>query len=273
MAWVKIDDSFLSHPKVLAAGKDGRALIIAGLCYSAANLTDGLIVDAALPMLAGAADVKSKPAAAQLVELGIWHRENHECERCDPVPSGHYLIHDFLDYQETGAEVSQRRREISERRAEAGRKGAAARWGDGKRNGKPHGKAMANGSQSDAKRGDKPMTPSPSPDCFKQNPSKTSADARRISGRTADPDNGLDSPDGSPDDRAIRAIDWLAWQRTDAAKGVRSRERYHAGVLDDLRVEHWPRALANARRGWTPRDIAGAIENPSYVPQRRTGAA
>lgn len=268
MAWVRIDDSFLTNAKALAAGKDGRALIIAGLCYSAANLTDGFIADSALSMLAGAAEVKAKPTATLLVQIDAWHREGHSCDRCPPVPSGRYLIHDFLDYHPTRAQVEADREAGAERqrRSRVSRRDRPRdRPGDQSRD-----RPVTNGSGHGVASDD----PSPK-DCSKNSPLQPSASARGTSGQTAESitteaaDLDLDSAAGSPDARAIRAIDWLAWERTNAAKNVRSRKRYHDGVVEDLRAEHWSSALANARTGWTPRDIACRIENASHRPRPR----
>ena len=40
MSWVKIDDQFFMHPKVIAAGRDARDLYLAALTYTAGQLTD-----------------------------------------------------------------------------------------------------------------------------------------------------------------------------------------------------------------------------------------
>ena len=49
MPWVKLDDHFFRHPKVIAAGRDARDLFLAGLCYyssgptgDSASRSDGL---------------------------------------------------------------------------------------------------------------------------------------------------------------------------------------------------------------------------------------
>lgn len=106
--WVKIDDAFHRHPKTRAAGKDGRALFIAGLCWSAAHLTDGHIARTDLPLIAAEAEVRPGPTARRLVEVGLWH----------VTPDG-WEVHDYLDFNPSGDEVRERKR----KRAEAGRKG------------------------------------------------------------------------------------------------------------------------------------------------------
>lgn len=106
MTWVKLDDQFLTHPKVMAAGKDGRALFIAGLCYAAQHLTDGHIPAAVLPLLAAASDVRGKPAATRLVDVGLWEQA-----------ADGWVIHGFLEHNPSGAEVrAQREREREKKR-------------------------------------------------------------------------------------------------------------------------------------------------------------
>lgn len=128
MTWVRIDDVFPEHPKVLALGDDyerGVALHIRGLCYCARNLTDGHVP---ARMFREDAEIRTR-----LVEVGMWH----EVE-------GGFVIHDYLDYNPSKAEALA----LSESRRAAGKAGADARWNgkrDGKSHGKSHGKTMANG--------------------------------------------------------------------------------------------------------------------------------
>ena len=71
MTWVKLDDGFFSHPKAVAAGKDGRALYLAALCWSKRHLTDGCIPAAALAVLCAEAGVTARTAEV-LVSVGLW---------------------------------------------------------------------------------------------------------------------------------------------------------------------------------------------------------
>ena len=95
MTWVKLDDRFPDHPKVLALGDDyerGLALHVRGLCYAAGNLTDGFV-----PARAFREDVA---IAARLVAVGLWKEV-----------AGGYLIHDFLDFNKSKAQVEKEREE------------------------------------------------------------------------------------------------------------------------------------------------------------------
>jgi len=119
MTWVKLDDGFFTHPKAVAAGKDGRELYLAGLCYASANLTDGFIPTAAVAIVAAMAGVKVS-VAARLVDIGLWKPEGDA-----------YAIHDYAEHQRTRAQV------LSERNAARTRK---QRFMERQRNGVPNGR-------------------------------------------------------------------------------------------------------------------------------------
>lgn len=131
MTWVRLDDGFVRHPRMVAAGLHGRALFIAGLCYCGAHLTNGRIPKAVLPVLAAEAGVKSS-TWKKLVEIGSWIDHGDELE-----------VHDYLVYnpsrskvtadREAGAERQRRSRESRQktrresRRDKPGRNGVTSR--------------------------------------------------------------------------------------------------------------------------------------------------
>lgn len=109
MSWVKLDDGFFRNPKVLAAGRDARDIYIAGLCYCAQGLTDGIIPKNAVRVLAAETEVDDwQIASARLVEVGLW--EQHE--------KG-YQVHDYLDYNPSRDKALA----TKDARREAGRRG------------------------------------------------------------------------------------------------------------------------------------------------------
>ena len=134
MTWVRIDDEFPQHPKVVRAGPLGMALQVAGLCYCNKYLTDGFIPWAVAKTLlnweflddpdpdgtilvmsitvSGQAPAQA-PAQAQskhvlkqnstgmtdyviglLKKAGVW----------EEIPGG-FLVHDYEDYQPSKAQV------------------------------------------------------------------------------------------------------------------------------------------------------------------------
>lgn len=106
MTWVKLDDQFADHPKIVQAGPAASWLYICGLTYAARLRTDGFIPEAQVRRLA---DVdEPERCAAVLVEVGLWERTE-----------GGYRIHDYAEYQLTRADI--------ERKREAGKAGGQAR--------------------------------------------------------------------------------------------------------------------------------------------------
>lgn len=139
MAWVRIDDGFAEHPKLLATTYPALtvALQVAALCYCNRNLTDGFIpavkVPGLLPLGDGLAPGGDRAVwevvVEDLLELGIW----------EPVKGG-YSIHDYLEYQPSRADAMA----IHRKRSEAGKAGAVARWTKGQVSDGKDGKPIAN---------------------------------------------------------------------------------------------------------------------------------
>lgn len=104
MSWVKLDQAFPTHPKVLAAGASASWLYVSGLCYSGLHLTDGFISRAVLPNFS----TVPRPflCADRLVSVGLWEVSSD--------PDG-WMIHDYGQYQ-TAREQVERQRELTAER-------------------------------------------------------------------------------------------------------------------------------------------------------------
>ena len=100
MTWVKIDDSFPDHPKIIGLTDSAFRAHIQGLCYCGRFLTDGFIPSAAIGKI-GALE-----AIERLVEAGLWQEE--------PSASG-YLIYGYLDHQTSKKQVEEKRESVRER--------------------------------------------------------------------------------------------------------------------------------------------------------------
>ena len=98
MAWVRLDESFPEHPKVVEAGPIAAWLLVRLICYCNRQLTDGYVPKAM------AAQLGTKEAIQRLVAVGL----------LKPSRTG-YLIHDYLEYQPSKAQVVQRRQEAKAR--------------------------------------------------------------------------------------------------------------------------------------------------------------
>lgn len=109
MPWFKVDDSFHSHPKVLATTPAALGLWVVAGAWSSANLTEGFVPDHALPRLIP----DSEPLAKELVSNGLWTRAK-----------GGYRFHDFAEYNPTRSEAIAAR----DRQSSGGAIGNHRRW-------------------------------------------------------------------------------------------------------------------------------------------------
>lgn len=111
MTWFKVDDSFHSHPKVLAASPAALGLWVVAGSWCGANLSDGLVPDHVLPRLLP----DSATLARELVTAGLWKRAR-----------GGYRFHDWGDFNPQRTIIEEERKNARERmrKLRSGRKGA-----------------------------------------------------------------------------------------------------------------------------------------------------
>jgi hypothetical protein len=129
--WVKIDDGFATHPKLLAAGPLAALLQIRAICFASQNKTDGFIPHSAVLLLQSgfenlgidtgsvgeyatvgcqANDIEWAP---YMVEYGLWETRD-----------GGYYIHDYLKWN-----LSKKEQEVFvKKKSIAGKKGMKSRW-------------------------------------------------------------------------------------------------------------------------------------------------
>lgn len=103
MTWIKIDDSFPNHPKVIGLSDRAFRTHITGLCYCGTYLTDGFIPFAAVQAIVKEPEYKPTD---ELESVGLWKR----------TESG-FIIHDYLSHQTSKEEV-EHKRELSRKRSE-----------------------------------------------------------------------------------------------------------------------------------------------------------
>jgi hypothetical protein len=109
--WVKLDDHFVDHPKIVGVGPLAGWLFVAGLCYANRLLTNGFIPENQLPRLLPAnGSLASAPArlASKLCASGLWRRAEQHGARG-------YQIHDYLKYQPSKKQVLTERKRGAER--------------------------------------------------------------------------------------------------------------------------------------------------------------
>jgi hypothetical protein len=101
MAWVRLDDVFTDHPKIVGLPDASFRLHIHALCYASRLLTDGLISRA---WLTGGKGRSLPKAIAPLVAAGLWVEQGHD-----------FRIHDYLRYQPSRSSVEQVRDKAADR--------------------------------------------------------------------------------------------------------------------------------------------------------------
>lgn len=110
MPWFRVDDSFHSHPKVLATPPAALGLWVVAGAWSSAHLTDGFIPDNVLPWLLP----DSGKLADALVTSGLWKRRK-----------GGYQFHDWYARNPSRKAVENQRKTNNARQR---------RWQDAQRN-------------------------------------------------------------------------------------------------------------------------------------------
>jgi hypothetical protein len=107
MGWVRLDDNFADHPKVIALSDTGFRLYIEALCYSNRQLTDGFIPMAVYTKLSKNDD------ADYLIEAGLWEEVHGNVISPDLLTG--YQIRSYTEYQPTREKVEEKREQAKER--------------------------------------------------------------------------------------------------------------------------------------------------------------
>ena len=95
--WIRLDVDYFTNPKTMSAGKDGRLLHLASICWVGQHLTDGHIPGDVAPILCRLAGV-SQRAIHQTVNAGLW------------LPTeADYYIHDYLEHNSSRGDVERER--------------------------------------------------------------------------------------------------------------------------------------------------------------------
>jgi hypothetical protein len=104
---IRITNTILENRKIVGLSDKAFRAYIAAICYCSRQETDGLIVKAALPLIA------PPKVIAELVEAGLLERDGRG-----------YAVHDYLKHQRRAVEI----RSYREARSADGKRGNHLRW-------------------------------------------------------------------------------------------------------------------------------------------------
>lgn len=112
MAWVRIDDQAPRNAKLLRAGPAAAWMWVCGIAHAQAQMTEGFIPDIAIGTIGIAGAERSRKLANVLVSCGLFDRID-----------GGYMVHDYLEHNQTREEALARKVTLGAKRAAAGRAG------------------------------------------------------------------------------------------------------------------------------------------------------
>ena len=124
MPYLNVDDAMDEHPKIEVLSDAAFRMHMSAMLYAARRKTDGFIPRAKARRLS---DSASDAVAAELVQANVWHDLGEGCDRPDCIEArtckeqgkpGHYLLHDFLQWNHSAHWWDERRRKDQERQAE-----------------------------------------------------------------------------------------------------------------------------------------------------------
>ena len=111
MPWIRLEDNFPEHPKILALSDAAFRLHVRAIGYAARHLTDGCVRSAAFRSM-----TRRQSLATELIAAGIW----------EATDDG-FHIHDYLAYQPSRTEVEERRAADRSRKKSDGIRSGSAR--------------------------------------------------------------------------------------------------------------------------------------------------
>lgn len=119
MPWFALDDGFDTHPKVRKAGNAAVGLFVRLGVHATRHLTEGHL-DGDIVRRYG-----TEPNVRKLISVGMLHGHGHDCLRCPQPADGDFVIHDYLDYNKSRAQI-EAARENARKRQNRGRETARA---------------------------------------------------------------------------------------------------------------------------------------------------
>lgn len=104
MAWAKLDDQFVEHPRISGLSDKAFRLHVASICHAARTLSDGYVSHTDARVLRALTRTNLRQIH-ELISAGVWTENG----------GTGWVIRDYLDYNPSAKEVKQRRQSEAER--------------------------------------------------------------------------------------------------------------------------------------------------------------
>ena len=117
--WARIDVGYFDNAKIsdaLDASSNAVTMHLASILHSAQHLTDGHVSPRSMQRKVGG----TQQDTDALIELGLWHAENHDCPHCPQPEPGRVYVHNFLEHNRSRAQA--------EKVSTDAKRAAKARW-------------------------------------------------------------------------------------------------------------------------------------------------
>lgn len=174
MPYLNIDDGMDEHEKIDGLSDAAYRLLMTSMKFCSRNGTDGFVsLSRARRLTATGKD----PIAAELVAAGCWHDIGQGCDQDDSIAArtchgvgrpGHYIVHDYLQWNHSAAWWDKRRKDETERKAKYRARKAGAAADDDRPASRPAGVTpsvpLGHDAGQDARRDGLEPEPEPEPD-------------------------------------------------------------------------------------------------------------
>lgn len=124
MPYFMVDDQLHINPKAAglaerALGNDLTGIAALGLWTMAGSVVQASLNDGKISRIQCVKILLNETAADMLAQIlvsaGLWHAPGHTCDRCQSVPEGHFLYHDWKDLKyDSGSNVKLKRAKSNE---------------------------------------------------------------------------------------------------------------------------------------------------------------
>lgn len=235
--FIRVHDDIENHPKAMLLSDRAFRVLIETWGWNARNRTDGFVREAVW-------ERRAPLKVRRELEAEMVHRPGHSCGACPAVPVGFVLFHDYLGWQSSAEEISEK---IDAKKA-AGMLGNHRRWHEGRSVSDPDcphclAPAIAQGSHPGSQN-DRKTSPDTDVDVEERTTTPPGASADAAEGETLAPVHPIG--DRKADDHETEFAAWWSAYPRKASRAEAFRAYVKARKGQKVRVSDLPRRPTSA---------------------------